>query len=447
LLKISFICAVMRILLSFILLLGLSCTVARRGSGYYRNLNKEIRQSLVFSKAFTGFALMDAQTGAILCSDNADRYFTPASNTKILTLSAALAALGDSIPGFRYAVSKDTLFVVPEGDPTFLNPYFAAWQSGYHFIKSHPAKYIIVCDQAPALLPFGPGWMWDDFNSEYSPERSVWPIYSNLRRIVAVKPDSLAAEPPYWNRFLIKSDLDSSQIRPEDGQNTIFYARKSNFSANFEEWIPVHDAKANNRILIEDTLHKSLIFRDIIPNNQEWNTWKSTPADTVYRRLMHQSDNFIAEQLLLMSAAAKTGKFERQNMIDWMKNNNFSNLPFPPRWVDGSGLSRYNMNTPLSNVQILLQLWKSQPHERLFSLFPAGGVSGTIATLYAGADQQPYIFAKTGSMTGVHCLSGYLLTKRNKVLIFSFMHNNFVGSSKPWKEEMQRILAKIRSDL
>ncbi|MBK9336339.1 MAG: D-alanyl-D-alanine carboxypeptidase [Lewinellaceae bacterium] len=47
-------------------------------------------------------------------------------------------------------------------------------------------------------------------------------------------------------------------------------------------------------------------------------------------------------------------------------------------------------------------------------------------------------------MSGVHCLSGYVVTKRGKTLVFSFMHNNFVGSSRPWKAEMQGLLEYIR---
>ncbi|MCY7331047.1 MAG: D-alanyl-D-alanine carboxypeptidase, partial [Saprospiraceae bacterium] len=54
-----------------------------------------------------------------------------------------------------------------------------------------------------------------------------------------------------------------------------------------------------------------------------------------------------------------------------------------------------------------------------------------------------WLFAKTGSMGGVVCISGYLRTRRGKTLIFSFMNNNFVGSAKPWRLEMRRILELV----
>jgi len=111
---------------------------------------------------------------------------------------------------------------------------------------------------------------------------------------------------------------------------------------------------------------------------------------------------------------------------------------------DGSGLSRYNLVTPRYLSGVLGARWQQQPHERLFDLFPAGGRDGTLSEWYTGPDGKPYVYAKSGSMTGVQCLSGYVVGKSGKVLIFSFMHNNFTGNGKPWTEAMQRILEQMR---
>lgn len=169
----------------------------------------------------------------------------------------------------------------------------------------------------------------------------------------------------------------------------------------------------------------------------DFKTWSVTPADTVYRRMMYESDNFFAEQLLLMCAGERTGYMFQDSIMQL-------SLPQPMRWVDGSGLSRYNLNSPHNQAEVLRRLWKEQTQKHLFSLFPIGGISGTLVDWYKGKDGRPYIFAKSGSMSGVQCLSGYLVTRRGKVLIFSFMHNNFTGPGKPWKMEMQRILEQIR---
>ena len=76
------------------------------------------------------------------------------------------------------------------------------------------------------------------------------------------------------------------------------------------------------------------------------------------------------------------------------------------------------------------------PGERLFHIFPAGGKSGTIEKWYGGK-AEPYVFAKTGTLSNKHCLSGYIKTESGRLLIFSFMHNNYVGSPEPVKKEME----------
>lgn len=128
--------------------------------------------------------------------------------------------------------------------------------------------------------------------------------------------------------------------------------------------------------------------------------------------------------------------------IDFSKKNLMSTLPDAPKWVDGSGLSRYNLVTPRSMVELLNRIQQLMPRERLFGIFAAGGVNGTIKSNYKNGDS-PYIFAKTGTLRNNHCLSGYLITKTGKMLIFSFMHNNYTGSMNTLRKEMERVLKQV----
>ena len=122
-----------------ILLLLAACAAPRRAERhFYKNLKTEIEASPVFSRGFTGFHLVDAATGQTLASLNADRYFTPASNTKILTLATGLNVLGDSLPGMKWKISGDTFFFRGTGDPTFLHPDFENWQPAARFLKQQP---------------------------------------------------------------------------------------------------------------------------------------------------------------------------------------------------------------------------------------------------------------------------------------------------------------------
>ena len=117
-------------------------------------------------------------------------------------------------------------------------------------------------------------------------------------------------------------------------------------------------------------------------------------------------------------------------------------MPSQLTWRDGSGLSRYNLLTPRSMVTILDKMYQEYDIERILTLFPTGGKSGTLRNWYKG--NPPYIFAKTGTMSNKHCLSGYIKTKEGKTLIFSFMHNNYIGSSSQVKREMEKVFKFIR---
>jgi D-alanyl-D-alanine carboxypeptidase/D-alanyl-D-alanine-endopeptidase (penicillin-binding protein 4) len=170
-----------------------------------------------------------------------------------------------------------------------------------------------------------------------------------------------------------------------------------------------------------------------------WQTIHSAPLDTVLRHMMHESNNLLAEQLLLICADQRFDQLKEELVIQDMLGNSLANVNPVPRWVDGSGLSRYNLISPGGLALVLRRMWQTQPQDKLFFYFPAPGGTGTLKDW---PDNSSWV-GKTGSMSGVMCLSGYLKSKTGKVLIFSFMHNNFAGSNRSLKVEMQRILQLI----
>src|SRR5687767_6714697 len=74
-----------------------------------RRLHKVIATSSVFSSHFTGFALYDLSKQQMVYTRQADKYFIPASNTKLFTLYTSLQLLGDSIPALQYTIKNDSL--------------------------------------------------------------------------------------------------------------------------------------------------------------------------------------------------------------------------------------------------------------------------------------------------------------------------------------------------
>jgi D-alanyl-D-alanine carboxypeptidase/D-alanyl-D-alanine-endopeptidase (penicillin-binding protein 4) len=157
--------------------------------------------------------------------------------------------------------------------------------------------------------------------------------------------------------------------------------------------------------------------------------------------MMHRSDNFFAEQSLLMVSNERLGVMNDAKIIDTLLKTDFKDLPQKPRWVDGSGLSRYNLFTPQDFVAILNKMKNEFGMERIKVILPTGG-EGTISSYYK-ADSN-YIFVKTGTLSGVVALSGYLYTKNGKLLIFSTLINNHQASATAVRRSVERFLQGIR---
>lgn len=366
--------------------------------------------------------LLDPENGQVICQQNSTKKFIPASTAKILTLAAHLHRGQDSLIGLEY-LQTDTAFIFRgTGDPTFLHPEFRAWQAAFQKLASVPAtKKLIYIPPVEEPARFGPGWAWEDYADHYQPERSRMPIYGNCAMITLDQSGQHPVIQPHWFQNALWNGSENEPVRDEyvNRWNT------SDLKPGDTLFVPFRTAAFLD--LLKDTLHRTDITIGLPTQYPAtgWQQLKSCPVDTVYRLMMYVSDNFLAEQLA-------------------------PELPVTEsiRWVDGSGLSRYNLVSPQYLANILLEMYRLYPRDRLFSLFPAGGIRGTIQNWYkAPSGDPPYIFAKTGSMSGVQCLSGYIITKNNNVLIFSFMHNNFIGPGKSWKEEMQRILEYIHSDM
>jgi D-alanyl-D-alanine carboxypeptidase/D-alanyl-D-alanine-endopeptidase (penicillin-binding protein 4) len=157
--------------------------------------------------------------------------------------------------------------------------------------------------------------------------------------------------------------------------------------------------------------------------------------------MMFNSDNFFAEQTLLMVSNEKLGYMGDEQIIDTLLKTDFKDLPTKPRWVDGSGLSRYDLFSPKDFIYILNKLQSEFGFTRMKRILPTGG-QGTLTNYYEG--DAGFIYAKTGSMSNNVSLSGYLITKKNKLLIFSVIINNFDGSGKSGRRAIEKLIKSIR---
>ncbi|MCB0777817.1 MAG: D-alanyl-D-alanine carboxypeptidase, partial [Chitinophagaceae bacterium] len=158
--------------------------------------------------------------------------------------------------------------------------------------------------------------------------------------------------------------------------------------------------------------------------------------------MMHRSDNFFAEQMLLMVSNEMLGVMNDERIIDTLLKTDFKDLPQRPRWVDGSGLSRYNLFTPQDIVFILNKMNNEFGMDRIKEILPTGG-EGTISNYYK--TDSGYIYGKTGTLSGVVSFSGFLYTRKGKLLIFSTLVNNHNNSATEIRKAIEKFLQGIRN--
>ncbi|MCF0054014.1 D-alanyl-D-alanine carboxypeptidase/D-alanyl-D-alanine-endopeptidase [Dyadobacter sp. LJ53] len=435
----------MRTLIFFVSVIMLSgCSVS-----HY--LKRELKNSTVLGQQHSGVSIQNLSGKKELAAYQSDKYYNPASNTKLFSYYAGLCALGDSIPGLEYLEWGELLIIRGTGDPSLLHPDLPD-SKVFEFLKSRKEP-IFFTPHNFENKRFGPGWAWDDYNDYYQTEVSPLPVYGNIARFSANEsPVESAAEdaspgkaaqpfqvaPAFWSKAMVL-DTTASGIEREESQN-LFHHSKLGVPQGLMQDVPVHMTNAVTIQLLSDTLKREIKLINI-PLEIELRKVNSIPSDSLYKRMMQVSDNMLAEQLMLLYASANGLPLNTEKAIAHAIEHHMSDFPDKPIWKDGSGLSRYNLFTPRTITALLQKIYQKVPQEKLFQILPAGGKTGTLSNQFKA--ESPFVFAKTGSFSNNYCLSGYIITKKGKTFVFSFMNNNFIRPSGEIRKEVERILTGL----
>jgi D-alanyl-D-alanine carboxypeptidase/D-alanyl-D-alanine-endopeptidase (penicillin-binding protein 4) len=436
-------------MLTIILLAGILLflnNTAYAGKIRKRKIKKLFKHSLIVKDHFTGFALYDMDSKKMIYELNADKYFTPASNTKLFTFYTCLKMLGDSIPALKYITRHDSLIFWGTGDPSFLHSDLKGI-NGFSLLKNTNKKLFFSTGQYQNDF-YGGGWAWDDYNDYYQAEITELPVEDNVAVIYADKNGELQITPSYLKQFLkCDSNYKPSAFRVQrDFLSNTFVYPAIKLPLNYRQEVPWKTSTSLTLGLLQDTLKKQ-IEEIHLPLNDTAKTIYNANADSVYKRMLQPSDNFIAEQLLLVCSSVKFKTLNADSVIAYSEAHYLNDLPDAPQWVDGSGLSRRNLFTPRSIIKLLCKISDEMKNDSLLhSMMPAGGVVGTIKNAYKTDNGIPFIWAKTGSLSNNHNQSGYLITRKGKRLAFSFMNNNFTRPSKEIRDEMVRIMTYIHEN-
>ena len=408
-----------------------------------RQAQKTLLNSEGVKGAHVGIAIYNDSKEQWLSKYQSDHYFTPASNVKILATYLGLQFLGDSLPGWKMAENADTLFLMPLGDPSFMHPEFK-YQPVVDIIKKTNKQVVIVGNNQDQFEIFGSGWSWADYAEDYQPERSRMPIYGNVVHFYQSNKKLEAIKPFYFFKDIV--DLGKAEeknwSRSRTG-NRFFTTNENNKSKYFQVPFSQEDMPMVKALeLLNDTLGKKISFQkqSTLPATS-YKTIKTVATDSLLKIMMLRSDNFYADQIVLMASEQFFGKMDDAALLDSTKKLFFADLPQKMRWADGSGLSRYNLNTPENYIAILQQMHSKFGEARVKNIFEKGG-EGTISAYYKNFPGTMY--AKTGTLGGQVALSGFIYTPKQQKLYFSVLVANHMSpSSTQVRRAVETYLTKV----
>ncbi len=412
-----------------------------------------------------GIVVYDLTSGSTLYQRNAERLYIPASNMKLFSEAATLMALG---PDYRFknqlstsagqlaqGVLHGNLYLHLSGDPSFsrddLNILLSALrQWNITAIEGN----VIIDSSLAAVTAYPPGWLTSDLAYSYGAPIAPLMLDSN-RLTVTVNPGSQAGA--------------AALVEVDDGGGAIALNNQATTKANEKEcgvgfsldqdnhltvrgcvglgqWAVQQRLAIKNPLMYAQGMIRSQLAKENIQLNGQVQLGKapagslliatqySKPISQLMADTLKPSDNLYADSLYLHTAARINGAplnwneaqpvvknfLEQQTGID-LKNAIFT---------DGSGLSRYNLVTPEQTISLLKFLYQrfSLSYEYIAAL-PISGRDGTLQKRFKEPGQQGFVRAKTGTMTGMNSLSGYLYTVNGHILAFAMYINRLPGKS------------------
>jgi D-alanyl-D-alanine carboxypeptidase/D-alanyl-D-alanine-endopeptidase (penicillin-binding protein 4) len=418
---------------------------------------------------YWGVLVKSLANGETLYAMNAHKLLLPASTMKIVTLAAAAEKLGWD---YRYettvraggsvedGVLQGDLLVSGTGDPGLVTAdgmadrVFADWAGRLKLrgIRTVAGR-IIGDDNRFEEETLGVGWMWDDLPDDYAAGVGALQFNEDAVRLT-IAPGPAAGDSAAISIAPAGSGLTvvNAVTTGAPGSPASIRTRRPPGSMTLEVRgsIPLGAAQStlaasvdNPTLFFAGALRAALIANGIDvrgpavdvddvrdappPAGEPLVSYRSAPLSTLAVRLMKASQNQYAETFLktvsegtgVRSAAA--GRLAVQTILEgW-------GVPASELILrDGSGLSRYDLVTPAALVAILAHIDRdARLREPFEAALPIAGRDGTLSTRMRETPAEGNARAKTGSMTGVRAMAGYVTTADGERLVFSIVANNF----------------------
>lgn len=373
-----------------------------------------------------------------------------------------------NLSGRTLPFTQKTENLDPGGEPN-QDPLFAVNKladqvvgKGIEFIDGD----IIGDDTRYPFEPYPDGWTFDDSIWYYGAPVSALCVNDNAIHLtiaptevndlaaITIKPDVgefvllnqvtteqssqtrvSIARPPGSNELIVSGTLGkTAPVLQEDvavSDPALFAAEAMRYALEQRGVAVRGEARAIHRDMkdVSDPLLASRL--ESTPAGTELAVLESAPISQVVQVVNKVSQNLHAEMLLREVAYAtrsigtlQAGREERQEFLTE------AGLPAAGfSFADGSGLARQDLTTPDSTVRLLRYMWGRPERDAWIESLPIGGIDGTLQHRFTSVDGANRVHAKTGSLSHVTAMSGYLQNASGRWIIFSMMANAEVNAS------------------
>ena len=445
--------------------------------------------TLLTNPAFTGsqveLVVRDATSGETLYDRNGGNRLLPASNMKLFTSAAAMDTLG---PSFRFHTDALTkapvsggklrgdLYLKGYGDPTTLASDYAELAkqvraSGVRRIDGD----IVADDTYFDAVRLGDTWSWDDEPFYYNAQISALTVapntdYDSGTAIVEHGPGSAVGKPA---KLTLVPPNDTIKLRGKvttgaaDSDDTFSIERRHGSNiVDVSGSIPAGSDPVQDWVTVwEPTDYAAGVFRRALREAgvevRGHTSRGATPAGTrmlgrdqsmtlgeIMTPFLKLSNNMHAETLVKTMGAEKASSGSWSAglgvVTNWAKTAGVDTATV--RFSDGSGLSRKDNVTGDAITDVLVAARTKPWFQQWYDALPIAGnpdrfVGGTLRSRMAGTPAANNVHAKTGSLTGVTALSGYVTDADGRALVFSMMSNNYLTSPRSVEDAVAVTLA------
>lgn len=447
-------------------------------------IESALESSPAAKRAFWGIQVVNLTSGETMFQFNPNRFFVPASNTKLFTTALALLRLG---PDYRFetviraAAPPDAsgriagdLRLVGGGDP-MLSARAVPYQKGpaagdpLQAIEALAGQVVYAAgvrridgdivgdDSAYVWAPYPEGWAQDDTVWDFGAPVSALAVNDNMLSLTLRTSGAGGRAPALFLSPAMEYYFLDNRVRIGPGLENKVYVERLSGSRQLRLWGTMSSDPVSSvtlRVAIDDpALYAAHALADALgrrgvqiagrprprhwyanqegappaPDGLELARRNSPPLVEILRIIDKVSQNLYAEMVLREVARARKGIGSREAGLGearaFLAEMGIEDADC--HFVDGSGLSPADLVTPAAVVKLLRHMHGSPVRDAWISLLPVGGEDGTLSVRFEGKPEARRIHAKTGTLDHAAALSGYAESRSHGLVAFSILTNNF----------------------